>query len=149
MLKPFIRPKISNNSFIRDEKSNKHIANGYKKLVHTFKHEAVQFFVAKNLAVNHLPLEALPEKRDAKGLYFVFGGACVTNLVVFFLCYRSSNSLRLVDVQTCSKFGRKQTHLFRPTISTSTSCLEVSSAVSILCFSESLNLNYENTLFTT
>ena len=35
--------------------------------------------------------------------------ACVTNLVVFFLCYRSSNSLRLVDVQTCSKFGRKQT----------------------------------------
>ena len=43
-------------------------------------------------------------------LYFVFGGACVTNLVVFFLCYRSSNSL---------------------------------------CFSESLNLNYENTLFTT
>ena len=23
----------------------------YKKLVHTFKHEAVQFFVAKNLAV--------------------------------------------------------------------------------------------------
>ena len=53
-------PKISNNSLIRDEKSNKHIANGYKKLVHTFKREAVQFFVAKNLAVNHLPLEALP-----------------------------------------------------------------------------------------
>ena len=70
-------------------------------------------------------------------------------LHVFFSCYRSSNSLRLVDVQTCSKFGRKQTHLFRPTISTSTSCLVVSSAVSILCFSESLNLNYENTLFTT
>ena len=48
--------------------------------------------------------------------YFVFGGACVTNLVVFFLCYRSSNSLRLVDVQTCSKFGRKQTYLFRPNL---------------------------------
>ena len=44
----------------RSKKSNKHIANGYKKLVHTFKREAVQFFVAKNLAVNHLPLEALP-----------------------------------------------------------------------------------------
>ena len=71
---------------------------------------------------------------------FVFGGARVTNLVVFFLCYRSSNSLRLLDVQTCSKFGRKQTHLFRPTISTSTVCLVVSSAVSILCFSESLHL---------
>ena len=39
-----------------------------------------------------------------------------------------------------SKFGRKQTHLFRPTISTSTVCLVVSSAVSILCFSESLHL---------
>ena len=45
---------------IQDQKSNKHIANGYKKVVHTFKREAVQFFVAKNLAVNHLPLEALP-----------------------------------------------------------------------------------------
>ena len=33
---------------IRDQNSNKHIANGYKKLVHTFKREAVQFFVAKN-----------------------------------------------------------------------------------------------------
>ena len=54
------RPKLSNNSLIRDQKSNKHIANGYKKLVHTFKREGVQFFVAKNLAVNHLQLEALP-----------------------------------------------------------------------------------------
>ena len=76
---------------IRDQNSNKHIANGYKKLVHTLKREAVEFFVAKNLAVIHLPLEALPavqtwtanckrdrkavlrfavshEKRDAKGL---------------------------------------------------------------------------------
>ena len=43
----FNRPKISNNSLIRDQKSNKHIANGYKKLVHTFKREAVQLFVAK------------------------------------------------------------------------------------------------------
>ena len=72
--------------------------------------------------------------------YFVFSGACVTNLVVFFLCYHSSNSLRLVVVQTCGKFGCKQTHLFRPTISTSMSCLVVSSAVSILCFRESFNL---------
>ena len=35
----------------------------YKKLwigTDTFKREAVQFFAAKNLAVNHLPLEALP-----------------------------------------------------------------------------------------
>ena len=55
----FNRPKISNNSLIRDQKSNKHIANRYKKLVHTFKREAVQFFVAKNLAVNHLPLEGM------------------------------------------------------------------------------------------
>ena len=48
----------------------------------------------------------------------MFGGARVTNLVVFFLCYRSSNSLRLVYVQTCSKFGRKQPYLFRPTLFT-------------------------------
>ena len=53
----FNRPKLSKNSLIRDQKSNKHIANGYKKLVRTFKREAVQFFVAENLAVNHLPLE--------------------------------------------------------------------------------------------
>ena len=43
----FNRPKLSNNSLIRDQKSNKHIANGYKKLVHTFKREAVQFFCGK------------------------------------------------------------------------------------------------------
>ena len=54
----FNRLKLSNKSLIRGQKSNKHIANGYKKLAHTFKREAVQFFVAKNLAVNHLPLEA-------------------------------------------------------------------------------------------
>jgi len=52
-------PKISNSSLIRDQKYNKHITNRYKKLVHTFKREDVQFFVAKNLAVNHVPLEAL------------------------------------------------------------------------------------------
>ena len=45
---------------IRDQKSNKHIADGYKKLFRAFKREAVQFFVAKNLAVSHLTLEALP-----------------------------------------------------------------------------------------
>jgi len=56
----FYLPKISNNSSIRDQKSNKHIANGYKKLVHTFKREAVEFFAAKNLAVNHVLLEAFP-----------------------------------------------------------------------------------------
>jgi len=38
---------------IRDQNSNKDIANRYKKLVHTFKREAVRFFAAKNLAVNH------------------------------------------------------------------------------------------------
>ena len=41
---------------IRDQKSNKHIANGYKKLVRSFKREAVQFLVAKILAVNDLQL---------------------------------------------------------------------------------------------
>ena len=45
---------------IRDQKSNKHIADGYKKLFRAFKREAVQFLVAKNLAVSHLTLEALP-----------------------------------------------------------------------------------------
>ena len=65
----FKRPKISNNSLIGDQKSNRYIANGYKKLVHTFKREAVQFFVAKSLAVNHLLLQtanvtARPWSRD-------------------------------------------------------------------------------------
>ena len=72
----FNRPKISNNSLIRDQKSNKQFANRCKKLVHTCKREAVQFFVAKNLAINHLPLEALPMvqtwtancKRDSKAV---------------------------------------------------------------------------------
>ena len=45
---------------IRDQKSNKHIADGCKKLFRAFKREAVQFFVAKNLDVSHLTLEALP-----------------------------------------------------------------------------------------
>ena len=45
---------------IWDQKSNKHIADGYKKLFRAFKREAVHFFVAKNLAVSHLTLEALP-----------------------------------------------------------------------------------------
>ena len=56
----FYRPKNSNNSLIREQKSNKHIADGHKKLFRAFKHEAVQFLVAKNLAVSHLPLEAFP-----------------------------------------------------------------------------------------
>ena len=34
---------------IQDQKSNKHIENGYKKLVHACKREAVQFLVAKTL----------------------------------------------------------------------------------------------------
>ena len=56
---------------IRDQKSNKHIANGYKKLLRTLKRETVQVLVAKNLAVSHLSLVALRaghKKRDAKGL---------------------------------------------------------------------------------
>ena len=39
---------------IRDQKSNKHIADGQKKLIPAFKREAVQFLGAKNLAVSHL-----------------------------------------------------------------------------------------------
>ena len=35
-------------------------AIGYNKLIRAFKREAVQFLVAKNLAVNHFPLEVLP-----------------------------------------------------------------------------------------
>ena len=98
----FYPPKNRNNSLIRDQKFIKHIANGYKKLVCAVKREAVQFLVAKNLAVNHLPLEALPvvhtwtanvtakpwsrdilrfavfhEKPYAKGLHY-FSGVCKT-----------------------------------------------------------------------
>ena len=43
----------------RVQTSNKHIADGDKKLFRAFKREAVQFLLAKNLAVSHLPLEAL------------------------------------------------------------------------------------------
>ena len=56
----FYLPKDRNKSLIRVQKSNKHIADGYKKLFRAFKREAVQFLVAKNLAVSHLPLEELP-----------------------------------------------------------------------------------------
>ena len=41
------------------QKSNKHIPDGYKKPFRAFKREAVQFLVAKNLTLSHLPLEAL------------------------------------------------------------------------------------------
>ena len=41
------------NSLIRVQKFNKHIANGYRKLLRAFKREAVQFLGAKNVAVNH------------------------------------------------------------------------------------------------
>ena len=46
-------------------KSNKHIADGHKKLFCAFKREAVQYLVAKNLAVSHLPLKALPTVQTA------------------------------------------------------------------------------------
>ena len=55
----FYRLKNINNSLIRVLKSNKYIAGGYRNLFLDFKREAVQFLKAKNLAVNHLPLEAL------------------------------------------------------------------------------------------
>lgn len=45
----FYRPKNRNNSLIRVQKSNKNIANEYKKLLCTFKREAVQFLEAKTL----------------------------------------------------------------------------------------------------
>ena len=54
------RPKNRNNSSIRVKKSNKYIADGYKKILRAFKREAVQLLVAKTLAVSHLPLEAPP-----------------------------------------------------------------------------------------
>ena len=61
------RPKNRNNSLIQDQKSNKYIANGYKNQVRAFKREAVQFLMAKNIAVNHLLLEALWTKRHSRG----------------------------------------------------------------------------------
>ena len=51
---------------IREQKSNKHIADGHKKLFRAFKREAVQFLVANNLAVSHLPLKALPSVQTFK-----------------------------------------------------------------------------------
>ena len=51
---------------IREQKSNKHIADGHKKLFRAFKREAVQFLVANNLAVSHLPVKALPTVQTFK-----------------------------------------------------------------------------------
>ena len=45
----FYRKKNRNNSLIRVQKSNKNIANEYKKLLCAFKREAVQFLEAKTL----------------------------------------------------------------------------------------------------
>ena len=56
----FIAQKNRNNSLTRDQNSNKHIADGYKKLFRAFKREAVQFLVIKSLAAIYLPLEATP-----------------------------------------------------------------------------------------
>ena len=60
----FIAQKNRNNSLIRDQNSNKHIADGYKKLLRAFKREAVQFLVAKNLTYHWKPL--LPFKLELK-----------------------------------------------------------------------------------
>ena len=54
-----------NNSFIRVQKSNTHIADGYRQLLRFFNRKAVQFLVVENLAVNQLPLEALPAVETA------------------------------------------------------------------------------------
>ena len=54
-----IPKRKQHKSLIRVQKSNKHIADGYKKLFRAFKREAVQFLAAKNLTLSHLPLEAL------------------------------------------------------------------------------------------
>ena len=56
----FYRPKNRNNSSSRVTKSNKHIADGYKKILRAFKREAVELLVAKRLSVSHLPFVALP-----------------------------------------------------------------------------------------
>ena len=49
-----------NYSILRVQKSDKHKAGEYKNLSASLKRETVQFAMAKNLAVNHLPLEASP-----------------------------------------------------------------------------------------
>ena len=47
-------------AILRVKKSNKHKADEYKNLSASLKRETVKFVMAKNLAVNHLPLEASP-----------------------------------------------------------------------------------------
>ena len=96
----FNRPENSNNSLIRHQKSNKYIANGYKKLVHAFKREAVQFLVAKNLTVNHLPLEALPVvqtwtancKRNRKAVVTLYFTVCGSQFPIRNLMLKASIS---------------------------------------------------------
>ena len=51
--------KNKKNSSIRVQKSHWHVTSGCRNLSLALKREAVQFLIAKNLAVNHLPLEAL------------------------------------------------------------------------------------------
>ena len=60
----FIAQKNRNNALFRDQNSNKHIADGYKKLLRAFNREAVQFLVAKNLTYHWKPL--LPFKLELK-----------------------------------------------------------------------------------
>ena len=47
------------NSLIRVQKSHWHVTGGCKNLSLALKREAVQFLIAKNLTVNHLPPKAL------------------------------------------------------------------------------------------
>ena len=53
-----LSPKNMNTLLIQVQKSSKHIAGRYKKLLCVFKREAVEFLVAKNFAVSHFALTA-------------------------------------------------------------------------------------------
>ena len=90
------RPKNRNNSLIREQKSNKHIADGHKKFFRAFKRETVKFLVAKNLALSHLPRKALPTVQTFKLQTRPEDRGHVTNLML------KVSSEQILSIWNCS-----------------------------------------------
>ena len=88
------------NSLIRVQKSHWHVTGGCRNLSLALKREAVQFLIAKNLAVNHSPLEALLTfqiwtancKRDRKILVTWHPQVCRLPLTMKNLMLKVSNN---------------------------------------------------------
>ena len=78
----FNRLKNIKNSLIWVQTSNWHITGGCRNLSFAFKRDAVQFLTAKNLAINHFPLEALPALQDCGHVTFSGLLSTMKNLIL-------------------------------------------------------------------